>query len=338
VDVDAGLPTEKLARRLVQEVSEDDLLEVGHDQHGRWQLALRREAAEPARPLDINAQSVILVTGGAYGVTADVARALAVSCRPRLILVGRSALPGEEPETTRGLEGQALRQRLIESARANGKPPLPADIEKSLARIVRERHIRANLAACQAAGSAVEYHALDVRDALRFGELIDSIYSRHGRLDGVVHGAGVIEDKLIRDKTPESFANVFRTKVAGAVTLAEKLRPEGLQFLALFSSVSARFGNRGQADYSAANEFLNKLACQLGRLWPGRVVSLNWGPWDGGMVSDELRRLYAQTGYKLIPVAEGAEAFLAELQDARRAPEVVLACDVDKMIETAQKR
>jgi hypothetical protein len=64
-----------------------------------------------------------------------------------------------------------------------------------------------------------------MRDGEAFGALIDDVYARHGRIDGVVHGAGVIEDKLVKDKTPESFDRVFGTKAASAVILSEHLKP-----------------------------------------------------------------------------------------------------------------
>ena len=103
----------------------------------------------------------------------------------------------------------------------------------------------------------------------------------------MIHGAGVIKDKLIRDKTPESFDHVLGTKLDGALNLARLLKPEAIKFAAFFSSIAGRFGNLGQSDYAAANEVLNKLAIWLDRRWSGRVVSMIWGPWSGvGMVSD----------------------------------------------------
>ena len=97
-------------------------------------------------------------------------------------------------------------------------------------------------------------------------------------------------------------------------------------------SVSGRFGNVGQVDYSTANEVLNKLADQLARCWPARVVCINWGPWDGGMVSPELRTLYEAKAIELIPVAEGVRALQNELRlpDHRNA-EVVISCSVEQM-------
>jgi NAD(P)-dependent dehydrogenase (short-subunit alcohol dehydrogenase family) len=259
-------------------------------------------------------------------VTAEVARGLAALAKPRLILVGRSPLPAPESPRTRDLDKAALRALLLGEARTRGERILPAEIERSVNRILKDRQMRANLDACAAAGAIVEYHTLDVRDTERFGELIDSLYERFGRIDGVVHGAGILADKRIVDKTLDSFANVFRTKVDSALTLARKLRPESLRFLIFFGSVAGRFGNAGQVDYSAANEVLNKLADRLHRRWPGRVACINWGPWDGGMVTDELRRLYATAGLELIAVEAGVASFLAEIGRTDRASaEVVLS-------------
>lgn len=337
VDVDPSLPSSVQSTQIIQELFADDgVPEVGLTAQGRWRLTLKHEpypASLPPLPLDRG--SVVLVTGGAQGITAGVARALASATQCRLVLVGRSPLV-EEAAETRGLDVVALRQHFIARAKATGGKIVPAEIERSVGRILKDRQIRANLDACIAAGSEVEYHSLDVRDGERFAALIDDLYTRLGRIDGVVHGAGVIEDKKIGDKTLESFANVFRTKANGALTLARKLRPEGLRFLVFFSSVSGRFGNAGQVDYSAANELLNKLACRLASRWPGQVVSLGWGPWDGGMISDELRKLYAAAGVQLVPFDEGIQSFLSELRLGKsHNPEIILSGSVERMAQTA---
>jgi NAD(P)-dependent dehydrogenase (short-subunit alcohol dehydrogenase family) len=201
-----------------------------------------------------------------------------------------------------------------------------------VARVFKGRALRSNLESFEAAGSPVDYHALDVRDERAFAALIDDLYAKLGRIDAVIHAAGVIEDHWIRNKSAESFARVFDTKVRSALVLARTLRPEGLEFLGFFSSVSARFGNAGQVDYSAANEVLNKLADHLDRDWPGRVVSINWGPWDAGMVSDGLRAAYAERGIGLIPPPLGGRAFLEEIRRREEhASEVVLACNIRRL-------
>ena len=168
-------------------------------------------------------------------------------------------------------------------------------------------------------GAEVHYQQIDVRDPQAFEAFIDGIYSSFGRLDGVIHGAGVIEDKLIQDKAPDSFDRVFDTKVDSAFILSRKLRPQELKFLVFFSSVSGRFGNRGQGDYAAANEVLNKLAVCLDNSWPGRIVAINWGPWDTeGMVSAEVRKQFAERGVELIAPTVGLRYLEEELRFGRK--------------------
>jgi NAD(P)-dependent dehydrogenase (short-subunit alcohol dehydrogenase family) len=215
---------------------------------------------------------------------------------------------------------------LLKHAQDAGQPVTPAAIESAYRKIQQEREIRSTLAAIQQAGSIVEYHSVDVTNAAAFGIFIDGVYARNGKIDGVIHGAGVIEDKLIRDKTTDSFDRVVSPKVLGALTIAQRLRPETLQFLVFFSSVSARYGNRGQGDYAAANEVLNKLARWLNSRWPGRIVSLNWGPWntDNGMVSSALAAQFAKAGVQMISSDIGPKIFVQELMHGRKADDEII--------------
>lgn len=335
---------ERTAERLVEEfLIVDSQLEIGLTEHERTRLVLREtdETMAERKSIELSANSTIVITGGAYGVTADTARALARATQARLILVGRSSLPEAEPAATSSLDAAGVRRHLIEQARTSRERLLPAEIERRLQRLLRDRQILTTIDDLRRAGSAVEYHAVDVRDAAAFGTLIDDLYVRFGAIDGVVHGAGIIEDKFIADKTPESFARVFGTKVDAVLTLAAHLRPESLRFIAFFSSVSGRFGNVGQSDYSAANEVLNKCAAAAdgrwfdGRPWAGRAVAVNWGPWDAGMISDELRKLYASRDIGLIPLDEGVAAFVEELSFVG-PPEVVLASWSAELIDSQQ--
>ncbi len=141
-----------------------------------------------------------------------------------------------------------------------------------------------------------------------------------------MHGAGILDDKLLRDKTPESFARVYATKVDGARALADALRPD-VGFLVLFGSVSGVFGNRGQADYSAANDALDTLARAWAHRFTGRVVSVDWGPWSGGMVTPELEREYARRGIGAIDHDAGVACLLTELAvGSRDTAQVVYVC------------
>jgi NAD(P)-dependent dehydrogenase (short-subunit alcohol dehydrogenase family) len=329
IDLDPDADPKVLASRVLRELAVfDDLVEVGLDAEGRWKIDLVEEDSDSKvrslRP--VGSESVILVTGGAYGITSHVTKALASKYQPQIIIVGRSSFQQEESAETRDLQGpQALRKFLIEASSQKGTPLTPAAIERQVQTLLKERQIRRNLQSMRDSGARVEYHTMDVCDAERFALFIDDIYERFGRIDGLIHGAGVNSDSQLRHKTPESFQKVYDTKVVPAKVLATKLRPEKLNFLVFFSSTSGRFGTAGQPDYSAANEVLNKFAVHLDRIWPARVVAINWGPWESGMVTEELGKLFIETGIHLISNTEGARMFLEELQHSGDGvPEVVI--------------
>jgi acyl transferase domain-containing protein/NAD(P)H-dependent flavin oxidoreductase YrpB (nitropropane dioxygenase family)/NAD(P)-dependent dehydrogenase (short-subunit alcohol dehydrogenase family) len=331
IDVDPGEAVDLIATNVLEELGVDDgEVEVGRARDRRLVLRLRPaphlEDGETAPALD--ASSVVLVTGGARGITAEIAEELARAYRPTLVLVGRAPYPdAQEDAAMAGIEpGRELKAALIADLRARGVAPVPATVEAAYRRLVRDREVRARVAAMRAAGATVVYHAVDVRDGTAFARLIDELYARHGRIDAVLHGAGVIEDKLLAEKRPESFDRVFDTKVASAFVLARALRPDSLRFLVFFTSVAGRFGNRGQGDYVAANEVLNKLARRLDRVWPARVVAINWGPWaGGGMVSPEVAQQFEARGVRLVPPLAGRRMLDAELRWGRKgAPEVLI--------------
>jgi NAD(P)-dependent dehydrogenase (short-subunit alcohol dehydrogenase family) len=335
VDLDLENSTSALAQQLLQEIAADDAqVEVGYRGTRRRIPQLRLTPLDEDRPayLTIDSDWTLAVTGGARGITAEVACELAERYQPRILLIGRSPMPqSEEPPQTAGLTSpQELKAALLRQMRQAGEPVTLALVEAAHRRLLKDREIRRNLARMRRAGATVHYYQADVRDEQAMAKLMEGIHQEYGRLDGVIHGAGVIEDKLIEDKTPDSFDRVFDTKVDGAFILARLLQADSLRFLALFSSVAGPFGNRGQCDYAAANEVLNKLAIHLDKSWPGRVVSINWGPWaKTGMVSPELQRQFAQRGLQLISIAAGRRIFDRELRWGRKGEaEVIVASGV----------
>jgi NAD(P)-dependent dehydrogenase (short-subunit alcohol dehydrogenase family) len=150
------------------------------------------------------------------------------------------------------------------------------------------------------------------------------VRAAHGRIDGVIHGAGIVEDRSLGDKTDDSFRRVYSTKVDAALTILRELPVDSLAVLAFFASVSGRFGSRGQADYAAANASLDALAAGLAEAPATRVVAVDWGPWCGGMVSEELLSHYAHRGIETIDPAAGAREFVRELRVRRPAAAQVI--------------
>jgi acyl transferase domain-containing protein/NAD(P)H-dependent flavin oxidoreductase YrpB (nitropropane dioxygenase family) len=346
VDFDPSDEVEVNAAHLVQEALADDRFsEVGYV--GRRRVALRAVESEldtaGCRFDEPVEGEPILITGGARGITARIALDLARRWRPTLLLVGTSPLPrpSDVPELA-GLNSvaelkAALHRRLARLA--PGRPVSPSELERAYRAHRREREIRANLNAFRAAGSTVSYAQADVRDASAMGRLLADWRRQFGPIAGLIHGAGVIQDKLLRDKAPESFDRVLGIKVDGALTLARLLDAEPPRFAAFFSSIAGRFGNQGQADYAAANEALNKLAIWLDRRWRGRVVSMIWGPWSGvGMVSD-LEAHLGRRGLEMIRPSDGAPRLGDELRHGRKGDvEVIVAGALGNLADAFDRR
>ncbi len=264
----------------------------------------------------VNDESVIVATGGARGVTAVALIELARRLHPRIVLLGRTPLI-DEPDGCQGAETENdLKRAFLETFRAQGRSIAPVELGARVQQILANRQIRATLQSLQAAGSEVRYFAGDIRDAATVGTALDWARRHWGPITGIVHGAGVLDDKLIAEKSPESFDLVFNTKVQGLQSLLAATADDPLRMIALFSSAAARFGNKGQCDYAMANEILNKVAqAEARRRRRSCVVkSLNWGPWDGGMVSPALKARFEQMGIPLIPLDAGARIFVHEIQ------------------------
>ena len=342
VDLDPEEPSTTLANHLLREMAcADGEVEVGYKGSRRLILRVSRMPLDKGRPASLIMDSswVVVVTGGARGITAEAALELAERYRPTLLLIGRSPLPeGQEGPETVGLSSpRELKAALIERMRRENGLVTPTQVEAAYTRLCQEREMRSNLDAMKQAGARVHYYQVDVCEEQAFGQLIDEVYRNYGRLDLFIHGAGIIQDKLIEDKTPDSFDSVFDTKADSALILSRKLRSDSLRFLVFFSSVVGRFGNRGQTDYAAANEVLNKLAVYLDRKWPGRVVAINWSPWaKTGMASSEVQRKLTERGLQLIHPPAGRRILDEELRYGRKGQvEVVIGDGPWEIVESA---
>ncbi|WP_435240513.1 SDR family oxidoreductase [Streptomyces cucumeris] len=275
------------------------------------------EGAAEAMALGLDQDTVVVLAGGGRGITARFAAVLASASRCRIELLGRTPEPvgPEDPATAGARDEPALRAAL--AARDGGTP---AEIQREAARILAAREVAATVAELRNLGSRVRYRSVDVRDAASVLQAVKEIHADHGRLDGVVYAAGVIEDQLIEEKSAESFRRVFGTKTEGASTLLDALDKVSAEpsFAVLFGSVSAVSGNRGQADYAAANDALEAIGTRWAVRTGRRALTVHWGPWaptgaHHGMVTPELARAYARRGIALIDPEEGALALLREL-------------------------
>ncbi|MGA5133566.1 SDR family oxidoreductase [Streptomyces olivoreticuli] len=264
---------------------------------------------------------VLVVTGGARGVTAAAVTALARARKPHLALLGRTELAEEPP----GLPPEADEPGLVRALVERNTADAPAAVTQQARRILAVREIRATLAAIEEAGAPVRYIPADTRDPEAVRAALDSLRAEWGPVTGIVHGAGVLADKRVADKTDEQFDEVFGTKTTGLRTLLDATAADPLRSICLFSSVAGCFGNPGQSDYAMANETLDHVAAAEAAARPGcRVSALAWGPWQGGMVTPALADHFASAGVPLLSVPVGAQAFVEEMTHSGADSRVVL--------------
>ncbi|MFJ5780217.1 type I polyketide synthase [Streptomyces sp. NPDC093094] len=164
----------------------------------------------------------------------------------------------------------------------------------------------------RAAGAAVRVVACDVADRAAMADLLADLPGRYP-LTAVVHAAGVLADGTVESLTAESLDRVLHAKVGGAVALHELTRDRTLSAFVQFSALAGTLGTAGQANYAAANGFLDGLAAQ--RRASGLTgTSLCWGWWEqsSGMTGDldraDLSRL-RRAGVAAMPTAEALALF-----------------------------
>ena len=281
-----------------------------------------------------DSQTVFLVSGGARGITARCAIRLAQRFQSRFILLGRSACAPEPTWAAGAADEAALKQQAVQALLAQGQKPKPAQVQKTVEAVLATREIQSTLAAIAEAGGHADYLSADVTDAEALRAALEPV--RAG-ITGIVHGAGALADKLIEHKTEADFEKVYKPKIEGLANLLQIVPASQLQYLVLFSSVAGFYGNAGQADYALANEILNKTAHLVQCQNPAcRVLAVDWRPWEGGMVTPELKRMLAERNVPMIKLDEGAN-WLADALEAPSNPAVQMVVGEPLLPAVAQR-
>ncbi|MCA2972429.1 MAG: amino acid adenylation domain-containing protein, partial [Acidobacteriaceae bacterium] len=161
-------------------------------------------------------------------------------------------------------------------------------------------------------GGVVEHRQVDVTDRPQMDGLIREILERHGRLDGVIHAAGILRDRRLVRKSAAEFREVLAPKVDGILNLDAATAGCRMDFVLLFASISGALGNAGQCDYAAANGFLDSFAARRNRQVErgeryGRTISLDWPYWNaGGMRLEESVIEGMRSGFGVVPLETDA--------------------------------
>jgi 3-hydroxybutyryl-CoA dehydrogenase len=296
-------------------------VEVGYRRDERYAIRLVPRPT-PAEGPRISPGGQWLVTGGARGITAEVARRLAVRFGLRLVLLGTTP-PGDEPwERLDARALEALKRDVMIGARASGRKPNEAwDV---IARVIE---VRRNLAALQACGIEASYHVCRIDDPEALRDTLSAVRASAGPFRGVIHGAGFEHTGRFDRKTPAEVHRTLGGKVNGLVGLVDVLRHDPLEAFVAFGSLTGRCGGVGQTDYALANDLLAKLVTHY-RSGPGgtAAATIHWPGWaDVGMAARPAsRRALEGGGQRLMSIDEGCRHAIAEIVAGLPAAEVVI--------------
>ena len=322
LDLNPDLDPETSVKHILAEIYDPNLLiqEVGYSSKGRVNLIADFAPLPINNPQrNITKNQVFLVSGGAKGITAQCVIKIAQEYQCKFILLGRSSAE-PEPVWSENCKNEAeLKQRILENFQAQGEKPTPIMVQKKYQVISSQREIQNTLKAIEKAGGKAEYLSVDITDTVLLESKLADVIERFGVITGIIHGAGNLADKRIEKKSIQDFENVYAAKVKGLENLLRCVPASQLQYLVLFSSVVGFYGNVGQSDYAIANEILNKSAHLIKHNYPNcHVMAINWGPWESGMVSPELKKAFAERGIEVIPVETGIQILIDELNTANQ--------------------
>lgn len=326
VDFASDYAADQLVRDLLTEVeAKPEEIEVCYDRHQTRRVL--RAAPQPASTLpaaQVAAGTTWIATGGARGVVGYVATQLGLHYGLKLHLVGSSPTPAIDPEWLSLSEKgrKDLKTQIVKDARA--KNLLPADAWQKVERAIEIEQTLRNL---RERGLEVEYHCCDVSDRNRVADLISKIQSKDGRIEGVIHGAGVESACKFGKKKWELVNRTVAAKVDGCAALMAALADQPPQYFIGFGSTSGRFGGVGQTDYSLANAMLVQLIANYRRQNPTcHAFAVDWTAWgEVGMAARPESKFALQAmNVQFMSPQEGVDHLIDELQSESDDTEIAI--------------
>ena len=342
-----GTQFEQALPQVVAELgSNDKIAEVAYHGGKRWRYVLSKsEPLHRAGAPWVGPGSVVLATGGGRGVTAVLAEYLVETCGCTVVALGRTD-PSDLPDHLRSLDEagfQAYESQFYRDELARDRTKKIPELKKLYERYQASHELSSVMRRTSSGKGKYEYIQCDINDRASMDEVIDRVLSRHGRLDMVMHGAGVQVSKALPRKTLGDFQRVVTTKLASLSHIYQACRQRGLDkrlHVHLLTSAFSYLGNDGQPDYGAANEAMNRLAEQLNQVNPDtHWSSFAWLGWAGiGMTrgteyaalaaNRRLRGVTREEGQHLFadaiagPPASAINVILAEGEAAFYRPEI----------------
>jgi acyl transferase domain-containing protein len=332
VDFPVSRKTAALADMLIEETQCDPgAMEIGRAGGRRFAVGLREVPfAEGQGGMALGGETVFAVTGAAGAIVSAIVADLAKASGGTFHLLDLTPEPDPADENLIrfATDKDGLKKIIAERLAASGKRPTPVLIERELSGYERLYSALTAIQAVREAGGDAYYHAVDLTDPAAVDDVMASIRERHGRIDVLLHAAGLEISRAIADKEAREFNLVFDVKSDGWFNLLHAAGDLPIGATVVFSSVAGRFGNAGQTDYSAANDLLCKTTSSFRTTRPGtRGIALDWTAWGGiGMATrGSIPKVMEMAGIDMLPPEAGIAWIGHELTAGPYRGEVVVA-------------
>ena len=331
VDFEAQGKATEIAELLVEETLHDPgAIEIGYKEGLRWTVGLQEQPASDARPgLGLNDKTVFLITGAAGSIVSAITADLAAASGGIFYLLDLvpEPDPGNSDLKRFVTDKEGLKRDLFARIQTRGERATPALVEKELAALERAQAAQSAIDAVRSAGGTPYYFSVNLTDAEAVERVIAQIRERSGRIDVLLHAAGLDRSRALSEKEAREFDLVFDVKSDSFFNLLHSIADMPLGATVAFSSIAGRFGNPGQTDYSSANDLLCKITSSFRTTRPAtRAIAIDWTAWGGiGMATrGSIPKVMEMAGIDMLPPEAGVPLIRRELTAGATRGEVVI--------------
>ena len=335
MDFEPTATPDEMAQKTMDEVLHGDMrLMIGtRDGVRSTILGLPTRLDRRVKHFDLAGKTIIF-TGSGRGIGAMLSQKIAAQYHSKIIVLDIIEIQEKTPlwASMNEAELAALKKQIWEDLKADPtQKATPVLLERAFGRVKDSITLYNNLQKLRELGSEVEYYHCDVMNAAMMKEVCTKIKAKNGRVDGLIHFAGLERSKLIYDKDPAEYYRIFDVKATSFGTfLANNIvRDDG--FFAFASSIAGKFGNLGQSDYASANDYLAKTAFSLTNQGY-RAVSIAMSAYKNvGMgVRAGVETFLRSNGVDFVDPEDGMQIFLDEIVYGQ-VPEIVLTGSLGRL-------